>query len=623
MAKSLNKTVEPLFWKVDLKEFKSYLKWISKKSVNPVYSLIMNIFKNRKQMTYKFLVLIIPLVTVSIIITSIVLSIASYTFFKKTIEQDYRNIINSSAGEIRLFIENAQNNLDNLALLMAATKLDKWQKEIALTSFLHTNTQFITASICSTKGKIILTTIQQEEITTYSDKEIFQKALAGKSSISSVMMTKEEIPILQIAVPVFHLGKVKEIIWAEVNLKSIWDVLKGITIGRTGQIYIMDLSGKFLAHKKIDNVVRTPPVEQSEILKKLRESNTTIDWIEKKSGSRLYCMGIYVPALDWIIALSQPVTEIYEYLYQNIFWAVCMTCFICIATVMLGWKWIRGFLAPVHTLHHQVQKISQGELDEKISVDSEDEIGDLGHAFNKMTVSLKKQIDKEIVNAKELVHAQNLALLGETSSKVTHEVRNLLNNIGITLTTLQREPLTPKGVKVLGILEKESTRVREFISNFLQFAKKPELRLRKMPMDIIIKEAIFLYYQEAKKRQIQIDLQWDPDLPRINVDSSLMNQVINNLVKNSFEAMSNQGIISIKGEKTDSFLVIKIQDSGLGLEPDIQKHIFDPFFSTKGKEGTGLGMSIVKTIVAAHRGTIECNSKYSEGTIFTIHLPLT
>ena len=117
----------------------------------------MNRIKKTK-LIYKFLLFILPLLILSITITSIILSWTSYNYFLKTINQDYRNIIKSSAGEIRLYMESAQKNLEGLALVMAATKLNRWQKEMAMAAFNHSTTEFMSVSLISTEGKEIVST---------------------------------------------------------------------------------------------------------------------------------------------------------------------------------------------------------------------------------------------------------------------------------------------------------------------------------------------------------------------------------------------------------------------------------------------------------------------------------
>ncbi|HID30097.1 MAG TPA: HAMP domain-containing histidine kinase, partial [Desulfobacterales bacterium] len=323
-----------------------------------------------------------------------------------------------------------------------------------------------------------------------------------------------------------------------------------------------------------------------------------------------------------VIVLSQAFPETYAYLYRNIYWAVLITCFTCLGAAVLGWQRLRHFLSPIQTLHHQVQRIGRGELDQKVTVDSHDEIGDLALAFNEMTDSLKQFIAREVETAKELVHAKNLAVLGSTSSKVTHEVGNLLNNVGMVLSSLKGERLSPVGEKSLQVLVKESARVREFIQNFLQFAKKPEPRSRKTSLEPVIKEVLSVNQPDAEKRGIHLDFNWPSDMPPVHVDVRLIYQVMNNLLKNSLEAMTDSGTIRIEGKIDRDHVWIAVEDTGPGIESDALERIFDPFFTTKGKKGTGLGLSIVKTIVESHRGSIECESALGMGATFTVRLPL-
>ena len=576
----------------------------------------------KKKLLYKFLLFVLPLLVLAIIITGVVLSWTSYEYFQKAIRQNYGNILKSSAGEIRLYMQDAQRDLEGLALLISATKLDEWGKDMALTAFNHNATEFMSVSLISIRGKKIASTGWEELDILSSHGSMFKEVREGRSAMSGVMMTKQDIPYIHMASPVYHLGEVVEVLWGELNLKSVWDVLEGITIGETGQVYIMDLSGRYIGHRQIDRVVKGPPAGQADIVKKLRESDTPMAWTKEEDGTKLYCLGTRVPGLDWVIVLSQALPETYAYLYRNVYWAALITCFICLGAIMLGWHRVRHFLRPIQTLHHQVQRIGRGELNQKVTVDSHDEIGDLALAFNDMTDSLRQFISREVETAKELVHAKNLAVLGATSSKVTHEVGNLLNNVGMVLSNLKRETLSPAGEKSLEILVKEAARVREFIRNFLQFAKKPELRLRKTSLEPVIKEALFVNQPDAERRGIHLDLNWPSVVPPVHVDVRLIYQVMNNLLKNSLEAMTDSGKVCIAGKVEGEHLLIRIEDTGSGIESDALGRIFDPFFTTKGKKGTGLGLSIVKTIAEAHRGTIECESALGKGTAFVLRLPL-
>ena len=295
------------------------------------------IFQRRNKLLYKLLIFVIPFVVLSVVGTGILLSMTSYTFFERTINQNYRNILKSSAGEIQFFMGNARQNMDSLAQLIATLKLDAWKKEITLAAFLNKNPQFMSAAICDADGTQHIFSMAEEDAPDPCGSGLVQKAVSGKAAISLVMLTEKSIPYTEIAVPIFKLGKVDEILLARLNLKFVWDVLESIEIGSSGQVYVMDLSGRTIAHRKIDRVLRPPPAEHPEILDKLKSAHVPLEWEEQEDGKQIYCLGSYLPDLDWVVVLTQPYSEIYAYLYQNIFWTMGIIGIVCIMALLLGW----------------------------------------------------------------------------------------------------------------------------------------------------------------------------------------------------------------------------------------------------------------------------------------------
>ncbi len=119
---------------------------------------------------------------------------------------------------------------------------------------------------------------------------------------------------------------------------------------------------------------------------------------------------------------------------------------------------------------------------------------------------MKAHIEREVETVWALMHARSIAVLGTASSKVTHEVGNFLNNTDMALSGLRSEPLSPRGEKILRILDKESGRVKTFIQRFLQFARKPDLRAQKRPLPPITRDVVDVYQPEAEQRGVQIGL---------------------------------------------------------------------------------------------------------------------
>lgn len=301
--------------------------------------------------------------------------------------------------------------------------------------------------------------------------------------------------------------------------------------------------------------------------------------------------------------------------------------FICLCFLILG-TFITYFLAtritqPLKRLTQRVSISGEEGLLQKLPVESGNEIGKLTVAFNRMFVSLKAHLKREIEHARELTHARNLAVLGTAAGKVTHEVGNLINNIGLAILLLKKETLGDRGRKALEVLHKESDRVQQFTRNFLQFAKKIELYPEKKILNSILEDVREVHQLSAAQRNIRIELDYTEAKQPVFADHRLLYQAINNLVKNSVEAIQGEGgTITIRANAQHDTLILTVADTGAGMTDETRTKMFEPFFTTKGKGGTGLGMTITNSIIEAHGGWIECRSEEGKGTEFILHIPL-
>jgi signal transduction histidine kinase len=493
---------------------------------------------------------------------------------------------------------------------------------MVLAAFNQVNDEFKHVSLVSQQGRIIASTRWNDDTQFALDEKLLQKLLAGQGNYANIQFTDNEFPQIHMAVMLPEFSKTMGLVWAVLDLKFVWDVLEGISIGKSGQVYIVDANGKYIGHRHIDKVLTTVSQVPESTLKQIRGTGTPMQWFEDEQDTRYYCLGIWLPQMDWIIALRQPYKEIYLHLFRNLYWAALITFVACVVAILFGFYRVRNFLAPIRIMHRQVRQIGQGDLERKVTVTSSHEIGELAEAFNEMADSLKDHISKEIHSARQLAHAQDLAMLGVSAGKVTHEVGNLLNNVGMAANLLHSESLSPGGTTALSKMEKESDRVRAFIQKFLQFAKPTELQLKPVALDLIIQEAMAMHETLVKEQGIKMIFEWPANAPQVQVDTQLIYQLFDNLIKNSTGAMKRPGTLDIVGTVDGAYLQIKVKDTGEGIAPEHIDRIFDPFFSTKGKKGTGLGLAIVKSTITAHRGTINCQSEPGKGTSITIRLPI-
>ncbi len=223
----------------------------------------------------------------------------------------------------------------------------------------------------------------------------------------------------------------------------------------------------------------------------------------------------------------------------------------------------------------------------------------------------------------QLIHAEKLSLIGQLSSGIAHEVKNQLNMIGFAELIQTTYPDDEKLQKYAGYILKAGKNIYNLIDEMRRFAKK-EHRQYAMEMssltDVLEKLLNFFRFDKLlKQREIITDFQSQP-LVLLNDDK--FGQVMVNLLRNAAHATSDEiGKIHIRVTTHANNAQVTVQDNGCGISEEHLEHIWEPFFTTKGDDGTGLGLDICKRIIEEHQGTITCTSQVNVGTTFTISLP--
>ena len=276
--------------------------------------------------------------------------------------------------------------------------------------------------------------------------------------------------------------------------------------------------------------------------------------------------------------------------------------------------------APLEALNKGLKKISAGDLNSKIPVTSNDEIGVLTKAYNTMAARLKEL-------QQELAQSEREAAWKEMAQQVAHEIKNPLTPMKLNLQHLERQleetggQLSEDNPRIASITKSMIDQIEalnKIASDFSKFAKPLQQEFDVFNLNELVESTANLYSQEntlrvkLASRKLLID----------GVADELRRALVN-LIKNAQEATSEGGLIDLKTEADASqhFALVHVSDSGKGIPKEDHNRIFTPNFSTK-TSGTGLGLAITKKIIEEHQGTISFNSRKGKGTTFTIKIPL-
>ena len=318
---------------------------------------------------------------------------------------------------------------------------------------------------------------------------------------------------------------------------------------------------------------------------------------------------------------------------------------------VLSWLFVwREVGQPIKALKKGTEHLSRGELGYQIEERSQDEVGDLAHSFNGMSLQLRTA-NEEIVNwaktledrvvqkTKELnrahdhvLHVEKMASIGKMAAVVAHEVNNPLSGI-LTYAKLLRKWVgtgtiehekREEAMECLDLIASESRRCGDLIKNLLTLSRTAPMNVQSTDLQAVIDRCLLLVRPQLEQGGIEVQLKIEKGLPLVPCDPAQIEQVLLILIMNAKDAMPRGGNLWIETRLSNAEPAIEIQvrDDGAGIAPDVLSHIFEPFMTTKERgHSVGLGLAISRGIVERHKGHIEVESVLGRGTAFTITLP--
>jgi signal transduction histidine kinase/ActR/RegA family two-component response regulator len=293
-----------------------------------------------------------------------------------------------------------------------------------------------------------------------------------------------------------------------------------------------------------------------------------------------------------------------------------------------------AIVVPIETLTDDVSAITEGEMTRRSSIDSDDELGDLGRAFNRMADTITERGEALRESQARLLHSQKMEALGQLAGGIAHDFNNYLQVI-IAHAGLVRDALESGSIEqadadeVLAAADRATALARQI----LVFSRKQVVERRVVDINATIRASLRMLTRIAgDDRVLTHALEAEP-MP-VLLDAGEFEQVLVNLVANARDATHRNGRItitsSIAADTPDSVndgpahAVVIVGDDGDGMSASVRDRIFDPFFTTKARgHGTGLGLAIVYGIVEQAGGTITVESAPGQGTVFRIVLPIT
>ena len=230
-----------------------------------------------------------------------------------------------------------------------------------------------------------------------------------------------------------------------------------------------------------------------------------------------------------------------------------------------------------------------------------------------------QRMDAEV---RELKSLEKFTATGRIARTIAHEVRNPLTNIALAAEQLQEIEQTADSSMLLEMINRNSTRINQLVSDLLNATKAIELNLQKVNINKILDDTVLMAADRIELDGVRVDKNYANDVCHVTADEKIIKVAFLNIIVNAIEAMEkNKGILTLRTKRDGDKCLIQIEDNGSGMDDDTLQRLFEPYFTSKSK-GNGLGLTNCQNIILSHRGKIEVKSQLGKGSTFTIILKI-
>ncbi|WP_237741231.1 hybrid sensor histidine kinase/response regulator [Geminocystis herdmanii] len=500
----------------------------------------------------------------------------------------------------------------------------------------------------------------------------YQKAVKeGKATWSDIFIY-QGTPRLAISavVPIYDKNNQLEgVLFSDLLLSLISNFLKELSIGKTGDIFIIESSGDIVASSLEHPFIITNPkadklkqeAKRVNIINsespKIRELYQIVtqklgnfkniknsEFLQVKLDNIPYFVQIFPFESNlnkpWLVVILLPEADVMGDIEANTRITVIIWLLTLIVSFFIG-LWTTDYISqPILQLNEGVSRLKEGNYDNPVVVTQKDELGNLAMAFNRMAKQIQDLLQNleekvrsrtdELSKAKEKAEVANQAK-SEFLANMSHELRTPLNAIlGFAQIILRAKDVPQEHQDSINIINRSGEHLLNLINNILDLSKieagKISLNVEKIDLYQLLDDIEDIFKYKCEKKGLQLIVEKLDNIPQfIEADAPKLRQILLNLISNGIKFTEEGGIClqisNIEEDENNLILLFIVRDTGKGIQVEELDTLFEPFTQTKtGKEvneGTGLGLSITKKFVNLMGGKVDVFSEENQGSVFS------
>jgi signal transduction histidine kinase len=477
----------------------------------------------------------------------------------------------------------------------------------------------------------------------------YRAAMEGKDYLSEVRLAPDgQEAVFRLATAVRGTdGRRLGSLCAEVSTRSIVARVLRVSLGKTGECYLVDRSGTFLAHQHPQRILRETIAQSGSFAHIFQSSQPGTIYTDYR-GIAVLGASRAVDGTPWFVVVEQDRDEAFEgadRLARSVWIGLAATA--CVA-IGLSWAVASYVVGPIRRLRDAAVVLARGEYEHALAdaqTTRSDEIGALAAAFREMAGELgrlhaelrqrlgltEEQLRLSDAKLQETIAAaarsEHMAALGGLAAGMAHEIRTPLASMKLFLQSISEEAEAPDQAEDLQIALRQVRRIETTINHFLDFARPSEPQRIEVDFARLVDDALAVVRPRANHQQVRIEATLAAGLPCVLGDVRQLTEAVVNLLANAIDAMPGGGRLTItvaaasqRAGQAGGDVRIDISDTGVGIAAEDLPRLFQPFFTTK-PTGSGLGLAIVRSTIERHGGQVSVASQRGAGTQFTVFLP--
>ena len=528
------------------------------------------------------------------------------------------------AAQIKLYFDNSHRVLASIAGDLRGTQLEQWQQEEILRNHVLDFPEFREISIFDAGNRLRATSRLGTSTLKIPSAVETQNGTALDYYVAAPYMDADALPTTTMAVPLVGASDEPGWIIAEISLEELWRTVDRIKVGTKGYALLLDEDGNLVAHGNPDDktliALRAAAAPEEKTLADNARQPAAPPHAAKfnnpRTGEELLVVVAAIDNPQWTVLVEQPTDDAFALsrdIKVQLFAAIGLAL---LGTVILGWVWGRSFIQRIFALTRVTRAIADGRMDERVALSGQDEIRQLGDAFNSMAdrlVELQEEIRKQ----------ERQAMFGRIAAGLVHDLSHPIQNIGNSCKLIQKMFEDAEYRETFKrTVERELVIIKRVLDDLRNIARP--IPLERFPVDLnrTVADAAEAMEQHVETAGLTLRTELSPETVYIEGDVFALGRVYRNLILNAIQATAPGGLIVVASEAHADRVQVRIYDTGCGIPAERLGQIFEDFVTTK-RRGLGLGLAISKKIVEQLGGTISVASEVGKGTTFVLDFPRT